>query len=729
MSKQIISNQKITGKYKITTTSSNYSSNTNRDSNRIISGQNNIMNTLEHSTGNMQQRSTDNQSICTCGKFRTDTHSTYNRTIQTNLRSEENTCDEGKEKEKDLSLCNCYKKYANKTTKARRSNNSQNILIEDNNYSKYEETRNRIQTASENNEAIMNTNIATDTKNKKICICGLGEHEAEIVNTASSINEHQVETIETKDEEIKEKIEVIKKISEIKKEKIIQTQEKREIISWTNADIFIQIIERMQYLAAEPPALTVQFPNEMMINRTIDNRPIQILIPIPENYIQKQSQFEVLAQQEMNEPLCAENVDLLNISNAYSIYVPNFDHLEIENLEIFIKPQEKKNLQIENYSWDISACGPAWTGPIKPVKTNKFDIDQDEGQNWNKLVQKENVEKFEVEKKDINYRFKNIELGDNEIIILKATKRVLKNYTKTEEAQITMGGKGFKIKEWEPIPFLANSMTIVGKIIKKKLEKVSQDTIIPSERKRRPDWKLVNTISLVNSINYLAKEKIMEEQNVNPLTIIEENNNKNKWKDVVKKQNGVKLLFEKKNIKKWELLICKEINMFFEHEMDDVIVNDDYNNISRPQMRPVVVTVLKMKEDEETSSVTSYDVLKNVIIKQSNLNINIGYNFRSNMEFNNRIEFNKNNNSNNLIGNKESNKFSVFYENEKYSFLIGNERNLKLRMDENAQKSKYDQTVKQIAFQTKNAMGMVGEKNQDVEYLREEIEDKKYIKV
>ena len=89
------------------------------------------MNNLESSAGNMQQRSTDNQSICTCGKFKIDTYSTYNGTIQTNLRSDENcTCDEGRD---ISSLCNCYKNNTNKTSKNAQSYNSKNILIQENN--------------------------------------------------------------------------------------------------------------------------------------------------------------------------------------------------------------------------------------------------------------------------------------------------------------------------------------------------------------------------------------------------------------------------------------------------------------------------------------------------------------------------------------------------------------------------------------------------------------------
>ena len=76
------------------------------NTNQKIYSTNRIISNVESSTGNFQQRSTDNQSICTCGKWRTDTHSTYG-TIQTNLKSEGYcTCDEGK----DISSCNCNKK-------------------------------------------------------------------------------------------------------------------------------------------------------------------------------------------------------------------------------------------------------------------------------------------------------------------------------------------------------------------------------------------------------------------------------------------------------------------------------------------------------------------------------------------------------------------------------------------------------------------------------------------
>ena len=758
MSKQIISNKKIS--YKISKTSEEYTRNSKnaakeitsqnrsiqRFSNNIISKQNNIVNNLESSVGNMQQRSTDNQSICTCGKWRTDTHSTYNGTIQTNLRSDENcTCDEGK----DISLCNCYKKYTNKTTKKTKSYNSQNILIQDNNYCNCDEKQ-KINLTSENEDNILKTNIATDVNanintnmntqiNKKVCVCGKGEHEFDINTTTS--NDVQLDTIETKDNEEREKIIDTTKINQetivVKKEEkrtINIQKEKQEIYEWTGG-IYIQIIERLQYLAAEPPELTVQFLNDLMIHRTLDNNPIQILVPIPENFIQKQGDIEVLAEKATtnNEDICPESVDLLNISNAYSIQVPAFNNLEIENINMFINAQPKmrndleiENLEIENYDdWNINATGRAWSGALKPIRTNKLGIEDDVvTTNWNDLVQKENIEKFEVERSISKpRRFKTIELGDNEVILLKAKKRVLKNYTQTEETNIRVGGKGFKLKVWEPLPFLANSMTIERTPCAKKLEKTTENLVMPPTRKRRQDWNLVCTPVTSISDNYLVKEKVLEQQKLNPITIIEDNQDKNKWKGDVRKQNGVKLLYPKQTkTKKFILSICKEINLFFEHEIDEVIVNDDYNNIQGPQMRPVVVTVIKVNEEDETSSVTSYDVFQNLIMKKTNIN----FEYEGQNEFKNSYEFGKNISSSGnyeiVIGNK-INKIGGGYSSGQFSKFEKKEGGAKLRMEENKQKTQYDRTVRNLVRQTKNIMGNiigVQGKKKNIEYVREE---------
>ena len=679
-------------------------------SRQIVSGKKvsyNIVNSLESSAGNILRGSTDNQSICTCGKFRSDTHSTYNGTIQTKLQSEEfNIGDEGR----DTSLCNCYKKNTNRASKiSTRSYKSNNILIQDNNHCTCHEGQNMNMISKYN----INKKIY-----KKECTCGKGDHEYEI-NTATT-NDVQLDTIETKDNEDKENIEELTKISKkeqeqsiIKKDKEIKVdikqleqleQKKEEEISW-NGDIFIQIMERLQYLAAKPPELTVQFPNDMMINRTVYNGPINILIPIPENYIQKQGFFEVLP--EVKDPLegtCPENVDLLNISNAYSIQIPTFNNLEIENTEMFIQSEPLGiHFKIENYAWDISANGRLWSGDIIPIRTNRLEI---EDKTWNDLIQKETVEKLAIDISDIHNPFKIIELSDNEVITLKAKKKVLK-VTQTQESSLKVGGDGFKPRVWDLVPTQANSMTIE---VHKPLKIVSESILMPPERKRRPNWNLVNTSSLESTVDYLVKEKIIEQQSLNPITLIEENTLKNKWQNKIKKQLGTRLTYKKKDKRlKWTLSICsKVIDLFFEHSIDDVVINDDYNNVQGPQMRPIIVTVLKANEADDTSSIASYDVFQNLVIKKGTLNFELGKN--RNIEIN--------------IKKNIQSEYEMDGKIKKF--------NGKLRMEENRQKNQYDKTVRNLVHQTKNLMGnMLGisRKEKKIEFVKEETGDNNYLKV
>ena len=738
MSKQIISTNRISKSYKI------------------------VKNT-ESSNANIQQGNADNQNLCTCGKWKRDTHSTYNGTMKTNLKSDEFcTCDEGK----DASLCNCYKINTNATANKTISTNSQNIYIQDNIdyctcdekqiFSLTSEKDKNILTEEENlvNNANINTtsniNINTNINQQKVCTCG--KHDLEI-NMTTSNNELPIQTTDYDERTKKEKKVEINKVSkikqtrsEIREEVHNEVEERQEEISWSG-DVFIQVIERLQYLAAEPPEISVQFLNDLMINRTIDNKPIKVLIPIPDNFIQKQCDLKVLStekqesKEDKGENICPENVELLNISHAYSIPVPSFNNLEIEKTEMFIssKPktillkeqyslycrgEKKDNLKIENYdAWDISASERMWSGPIQPVRTNKLEIEGPDG--WDNLIQKEtaenmefgktmkqkqinlndlNTDKFDLYFKDNGKTFKIINIGDNEFITLKAEKRLLKPYEQSQESKLTVGGPGFKIRVWAPEPFHAQEMTIEKTKMSSKLKIVSDNMTMPPARKRRQDWNLINKASSETNVNILVKEKVLMEQKAIPITVFAEDTGKNKWNEIVRKQKGIKLVFESCKTKKWDLSICKEINLFFEQEADEVIINDDYNDIKGPQMRPIIVTVLKVNEDEETSSVTSYDVFQNLIVKKNNVDIQLGAESKLVTGVNalkNRIEFSQKKRINNAFIENKINKISGSFGNGEFNTFGKKDAFIKLKVAENEQKNQYDKTVKNLVFQTK----------------------------
>ena len=739
MSKEIISTNKITNSYKI-----------------VKNG--------EFSTGNMNQGNVDSQSICTCGKWRTDTHSTYNGTIKTNLKSDGYcTCtyDDGK----DMSLCNCYKRNTNRTANRTVSTNSQNIYIQNNNDYSISNERHIFTTASENarNAQTEEENNANNINiNKKVCICGRRDHEINNLNISNmmttSNNELPIQTTDYEERERGRK-EIISKVKQSRTEIREEVRVENEESAWTG-DIFIQVMERLQYLAAEPPDLIVQFMNDLMIDRTVDNNPIKILIPIPDNFVQQQCDLMVLSKEKKeteekpSESICPENVDFLNISHAYSILINSFNDLESDRIEMFFqsqptiekpkpkpkiekpkpkpkieqpkpkpkieKPKPKPKIEkpkpkikiddeakpiykIENNdAWDISGSERTWSGPIQPVRTNKFEFETGE-ENWNNLMQ-ETVEKLDFEKSkkgpysnldknqfDIFYKesgkiFKIIDLGDNEVITLKAEKRKLAPSPENVQS-LSVGGPGFKPRVWSPVPTLAISFNLEKSDIKNKFNIVSDNMTMPSERKRRPDWNLVNKASNEELINIFGKEKILVEQKVRPLSVFGEPKKPNRWNEIVRTQKGAKLVFKAKKIKykksKWYLSVCKEINMFYEREADEVIINDDYNDIKGTQMRPIIVTVLKVNEDEETSSVTSYDVFENIIVKKSNIDINYNSGNKFGIGVNalkNRIDFSKK-------------KFGHFGKREFFG---------KLQMAENEQKNKYDKIVSNLAFQTNN---------------------------
>ncbi len=710
MSKEIISTNKITNSYKI-----------------VKNG--------EFSTGNMNQGNVDSQSICTCGKWRTDTHSTYNGTIKTNLKSDGYcTCtyDDGK----DMSLCNCYKKNTNRTANRTVSTNSQNIYIQNNNDYSISNERHIFTTASENarNAQTEEENNANNINiNKKVFICGRRDHEINNLNISNmmttSNNELPIQTTDYEERERGRK-EIISKVKQSRTEIREEVRVENEESAWTG-DIFIQVMERLQYLAAEPPDLIVQFMNDLMIDRTVDNNPIKILIPIPDNFVQQQCDLMVLSKEKKeteekpSESICPENVDFLNISHAYSILINSFNDLESDRIEMFFqsqptieKPKPKPKIEkpkpkikiddeakpiykIENNdAWDISGSERTWSGPIQPVRTNIFEFETGE-ENWNNLMQ-ETVEKLDFEKSkkgpysnldknqfDIFYKesgkiFKIIDLGDNEVITLKAEKRKLAPSPENVQS-LSVGGPGFKPRVWSPVPTLAISFNLEKSDIKNKFNIVSDNMTMPSERKRRPDWNLVNKASNEELINIFGKKKILVEQKVRPLSVFGEPKKPNRWNEIVRTQKGAKLVFEAKKIKykksKWYLSVCKEINMFYEREADEVIINDDYNDIKGTQMRPIIVTVLKVNEAEETSSVTSYDVFQNIIVNKSNIDINYNSGNKFGIGVNalkNRIDFSKK-------------KFGHFGKRE----LFG-----KLKMAENEQKNKYDKIVSNLAFQT-----------------------------
>ena len=239
--------------------------------------------------------------------------------------------------------------------------------------------------------------------------------------------------------------------------------------------------------------------------------------------------------------------------------------------------------------------------------------------------------KYSLYLKDNGKKFKKIDIGNNEVITLKAEKRILRPLEKSEESTLELGGKGFQLNRWDPVPMHAKILNIDGTKPVKTLETISLDSIdFPAIRKQRQNWNLVNDTTNETLINLLSKEKKLMEQRVRPITVLAESTDNNKWKEIVRKQRGVKLVFPPS--KNWFLDISKEVDLAFEEESDDVIINDDYNFVQGPQMRPVNATIIKVNEISDSSSVSSYDVFQNLMVRTNfQFNSENGNNFLKNL--------------------------------------------------------------------------------------------------
>lgn len=285
----------------------------------------------------------------------------------------------------------------------------------------------KVETISSNN-ATLETNIKSDLnytlsdrdkntkkinlkQKEKVCTCNEIKH---IMSTASE-NLNTLNSVNTNDSDQEQKSDI--EVKNLKYE--------YENMHWSGA-LFMQKRERLQYLAPEDPQLFVQFPDNMMIHRTINLNPIRILLPIPDYFVQSQDHFEI-------------------VTKGVAIK----SHIKVnENL-----PSTDKILAEEKHSFDICPSQRTWNGPIQPVKTNKMLYDGEIKPNWNTLLQTELQQNiiFQGQKKEKKEEPKKI-MVEKPVYIL------------SKEINITLGGGGFKPKVWTLTPINVKSISILNDI-------------------------------------------------------------------------------------------------------------------------------------------------------------------------------------------------------------------------------------------------------------------------
>ena len=345
----------------------------------------------------------------------------------------------------------------------------------------------------QNTNSTYNATIETNTKSGLVCTCHKKSTNSKKINLKKNINlvctcgERQVRST------LSENLNTINTTISNNSLQVRLTEnsdkERLEIIYW-GSNLLIQVMERLQYLPLPPPKLYVQFPDNLMIHRTL--HPINCLIPIPDNYIQQQDHFEVIADIKEQEPI-----------KEKPKIIPKFNNLEKEHLEIFIEnkkeeikqEEEKEPLVQQKHNFNIESSQKMWKSPIEPVKTNKFGIEQQD-KNWNELIKAAPEQKIEFKGKEKEKK--------EEIVITKP------EYSLSRESKITVGGKGFKPKIWNPVINQQNTITIEKVQKSESISESSEMNIISND-----DYNNIKDIKMRPVIVTIMKQKDGEEESWN----------------------------------------------------------------------------------------------------------------------------------------------------------------------------------------------------------------------
>ena len=185
--------KKITGQGPLNIGSFQYSENYmssqsgNRASNQSNLMQSSRINNLDSSIGSLQRRSTNAQSLGAYGsKWKTNTNSTYNKTINTNLTGEGYcTCDDAKE---GSNGCTCYKGNTNNTLNKTLSSKDQNIFIQEGSSTDYCNCDEKKIFSNSNSEYNENThNVLTDEELNMNNYCTCGQNHISTIDSSGKM--------------------------------------------------------------------------------------------------------------------------------------------------------------------------------------------------------------------------------------------------------------------------------------------------------------------------------------------------------------------------------------------------------------------------------------------------------------------------------------------------------------------------------------------------------------
>lgn len=411
-----------------------------------------------------------------------------------------------------------------------------------------------------------------------------------------------------------------------------------------------------------PPDMAIDYLDEMGVSHDKQRGPIKVLIPIPDNEIEKGEELiypaatlpvveeeiiEIPPRIEYKEVrIVPENVDLLNIEGKLPEYPEPIieqapgDKLELEGnhglrtpyqnqeivndppLELKSQPIDFKDLR-PDLSTKLNIKRPyraPWNLVNEGVKTTKMFVKAPKKLTWNETNEKQNDEyiweappkpDFEISKFDLPYHegqrvFKDLKI-DDEIPELPIPGR--EKILEVESMEPFPPIEGQEKRDWNRLCEPQNKENTLYKGIPK-----------PAFQEQKPDeleyigepftlnWNKVNEEDTPLSLTVPGKNQILEPERLERLDYpgIEKN-----WNHLNEQEKPENLYFEKQFIPKdFEMVID---NNFQLPDDDAIITNDDYNTCDNDISRPVHAIISKVNEEkEEDEEMGDIDVLAGI---------------------------------------------------------------------------------------------------------------------
>ena len=358
--------------------------------------------------------------------------------------------------------------------------------------------------------------------------------------------------------------------------------------------------------------------------QVIQDEMIRILIPIPPNKIDYACDLEIYGKTK--KKYTSEEINKIKRKKKI-----------IEENELIKTREEEnnkmKNIRIKKPNWNltnevIKATNLSYQN--KENKNEKTDINNKEfheikilkekkgkkqNMNKNEYMYQFNIENFNINISDDGRKFRGEMLIENNKLELEKQVKDPNSNLLLSPNEVISYDADYPRKNWNSIikPISGRSFSLENKYKKVLIERSVEKLSFKGNAKPCNDWNIFNNAKKEVNINLFQKKKKqnLSKQRIQPIAI---NGKKKNWSNLTTKENESKLIIRGTKNKK------KKENEKEHEEVDEAILNNDYNKIKESKKRSIILNIKKEKEKSDESISSEIDAFKNINIYNGHLN-------------------------------------------------------------------------------------------------------------